>query len=107
MRGEEIVKFLTDVFDALFSILVDPVDPIITELRSGRASMLGNMDPNELRLYEVDSEGPCDRPVFDCLVRPVLINLVMFVIVHIVFLLSFKIDFVFILLVDLYFWIDP
>lgn len=72
MKGEEIVKFLTDVFDALFSILVDPVDGILTELRSGRASFLNNiMDPAELRRYEtgqMDNTGTCDRPVFDCLV---------------------------------------
>lgn len=71
VKGEEIVKFLTDVFDALFTILVDPVDPILTELKSGRSSTLGSaIDPNELRKYETGkmANTTCDRPVFDCLV---------------------------------------
>ncbi|CAL8078440.1 unnamed protein product [Orchesella dallaii] len=69
--GAEIVKFLTDVFDALFSILVDPVDSILTELRSGRASIYGSvLDSSELRKYELGQMdiGTCDRPVFDCLI---------------------------------------
>lgn len=72
VKGEEIVKFLTDVFDALFSILVDPVDSILTELRTGRGSSLGSiLDPTELSRYELHQMdiSTCDRPVFDCLVK--------------------------------------
>jgi hypothetical protein len=56
----EIVKFLPDVFDALFYVLVKPVETILQELS---IQWTGNV----LQQF-VDIKNKCDRIIFDCLV---------------------------------------
>ncbi|CAG7727806.1 unnamed protein product [Allacma fusca] len=64
VKGDEIVKFLPDVFDALFLILVDPIESIQSELRTVRHSLV--IEPS---LYEENLLiETCDRPVFECLI---------------------------------------
>lgn len=59
VNGEEIVKFLPYVFNALFSILVESVESIMNELFSGSETV-------NIALFRTEN---CDRAVFDCLVR--------------------------------------
>jgi hypothetical protein len=72
VSGEEIVKFLNPIFDALFLILVDPMEQIQTELRSGRQSVVGDfLNPTNGFLYEHGCTSPatCDRSVYECLLH--------------------------------------
>ena len=65
VSGDEIVKFLPDIFDALFLILVDPIESIQSELKSVRQSLV-----IQSRFFEDATllTETCDRPVFECLV---------------------------------------
>lgn len=60
VSGEEIVKFLPDIFDALFFILVKPIESILSDLM-----IVGNpiVESNF-----VESKEKCDRQIFECLV---------------------------------------
>lgn len=56
--GEEIVKFLPDVFDALFNILVDPLETVLTQISGEKI---------EDCFGAINMESS-DRNVFECLV---------------------------------------
>ncbi|XP_021951267.1 dedicator of cytokinesis protein 2 isoform X4 [Folsomia candida] len=68
--GEEIVKFLHPILDALFLILVDPMEQISTELQTGgRHSIFGDLSTSASLLYRSSSAVSCEHEVFNCLLH--------------------------------------
>lgn len=65
--GEEFMKCLTDILDALFAILADPLDLVLSELEDTFSPEIIEALP-ESGYENFDSEV-CDGNVVDCLVR--------------------------------------